>query len=155
VSQAVVHHFEPVEIDIQHGELEGGIAPRPSQGPGKLSHEPRTIGKTGERIMGRLILQPVFGGLVIRDVGERTGNADRFPIVVPHDHASAPHPPIAEGLVLQPVHEFEMLVWAGLQHVQACAHGVGVAGMNAIEPLGRTVTDFLLLVSEHLLPPRR
>ena len=92
VSQGVVHHLEPIEIEEQSGELEGGAALEARHRGAQAVHEQRAVRQAGEGVMERVVkeafLRPPPLGDVRADRGHAADSARRIAQDgrVPRDH---------------------------------------------------------------------
>jgi hypothetical protein len=108
VAQRVVDLLEAVEVEQEQGQRLA-LAGRGAQGLGEAVVEQHAIGQTGERIVDRLMAQPVLLDLGGGDVAH---DRDQQPLVL--DHGRAERDLDRErGAVMPPRHAFEAIAAVG------------------------------------------
>ena len=80
MTQAIVDMLEAVDIEEQDPEPRIGPSLRPCDGLAQTVQEKRAVGKSGQRIVERIVLQAVFGLLSLGDVGLRARHPDDLPL---------------------------------------------------------------------------
>ncbi len=134
VTEAVVDHLEPVEIEVEHGEP---IAVAPLlevvEPPAQSFDEQRAIAQAGQRVQEPDAAQPLLRERAFGRVGQRSGHPHR-PLPCPsHRDAAAHEPAIAAVLVAQAMLVLEVLGRARQVRVERLLERLGILRMNAAE----------------------
>src|SRR5262249_47256358 len=104
VTEAVVDHFESIEIQVESRESRSAALLLELAEPvSEPLDEHRAIAETGERIAETGIVQLFTGACLVGRVGERTRDANRAPARSPHGNALAEEAAIRPILVPDPV----------------------------------------------------
>ena len=96
MAEAVVDPFEPIEVEEQNYELERlfGAAGALQHAP-QVVHDHRSVRKAGQVIVQCVVTKPLFGELLLGNIGERAGDACGRAMHVADRLAAGQHPQIA------------------------------------------------------------
>ena len=155
MAQAVVHHLEPVQVQIEDGE-DGVRRPgHPGEGPTEKVHvegpvrKPRQV--VVEGLPGQLLLQSLPGG----GVGQGPHDPIRVALGIPLSNAPAENPEVIPVLLSD-----SMFAVEGLRSVlpvggQICLYLSQIVGMDPVQPGPGIGPHLPFLQTQHGLPTGR
>ena len=99
VTQAIVDVFEAVDVEEKHPEPRIRPSLRPCDGLAQTVQKECAVGKTGQGVVERVVLEAVLGRLSLGDVGLGTRHSDDLPLVVPHGQSPREDPAVSPVVV--------------------------------------------------------
>ena len=137
VTEAVIDHFEPIEVEIQHGEpTERAPLLHLVEPPADALDEHRAGVQAGERIDELHAAKPLLRNGDLRRVGQRAGNADRL-TAASRGEAAAQDPKVAAVRVAHPAFVMEIFGLAGEMRVDRLLERSDIFGMHPAGPFFR------------------
>ena len=122
VTEAVVDHLEPVEVEEQHGEALAVVARRRVEHVGEPVEEQRAVRQPGEGVVERVVGEPRLGAPALLDLGLQGG------VALPQARAHRVEVPgeLAElGAVLRADDEPEVAPGEGARRAHELVDGAG------------------------------
>jgi hypothetical protein len=113
------------------------------------------LGKTGQRIVERVMRQSRFVVLAPGDIGLATRDALGPTVFVDDGQAATEHPHVMTIIVTQPILALEVRGFAAEMSVETGPQTIEIVGMNAAQPHLRIVDTLRRGVADHFPPARR
>ena len=156
MAEAVVHHLEPIEVEVQHREP---VFDPPSleflELLPELLDEHATVAQSGQGIAvpgtAKLLLFPRS----LRRIGERSGDARRTPIRASQGNTPAHEPPVGAVLVADAVLELQVTGFAGRMRLERLFERHDVVIVDTLDPVLWTRSGGRRLQANHGPPPAR
>ncbi len=156
VAEAVVHEFEPVDVQEEDGEGQGRVALVVPQGVVQAVHEECPVGKPGQRIVERVVPQLTLRPPALGDIGQRPRHPRRLPVRgVADGQATGKHPPPRAVGVLHAVLRLHVRGLSGQMAGDRLAQPGDVVRMDELEPGVRRVVRGRLGLAEEGTPAGR
>jgi len=152
VTQTVVDHLEPIDVQEQDREQVLWMALAAVENLAEELHEERPVGQRGQRVVQCCVAQLLLGGDPLGHVCLRTRDPGRTPVGPTHGNAAAQHPTIGAVLVADAVLMLEVGSLTSHMRFECRIERRQVVGMDPPEPIFWAPHRLAGSQTEHALP---